>query len=156
MAVLELVKVLADAQELLHARSDRWSPLPDALQVFLHRSCAACFVSPSVSHSAEVAQTLPFSVLSPIYFGEAQELTQVLLLISRYGVPPPQPPQEKLARVSLTAVTLAYFVVAAGYPKLELFSLKSNVFVALPNWLELVNVTYSSVIAVLPSMPVIL
>jgi hypothetical protein len=71
--------------------------------------------------------------LHPLYFGEAQELTQVLLLISRYGVPPPQRTQEKLARVSLTAVTFAYFVVAAGYPKLELLSLKSRVFGRLEN-----------------------
>jgi hypothetical protein len=133
VAVLELVKVLADAQAEVHARFDICRPLPDALQVFLHSNCAACFVSPSVSHSADVAQTLPFSVLRPTYFGEAHVLTQVLLLISRKGVLPLQPPQIKPDKVALTAVTLAYLVVAAGYPKLELLSLKSNVFAVFAN-----------------------
>jgi hypothetical protein len=71
--------------------------------------------------------------LHPLYFGEGQASTHVVVLSIKYGVPPPQLGQKKLPRVSLTAVTFAYFAVAAGYPKLELLSLKSRVFVALPN-----------------------
>jgi hypothetical protein len=94
--------------------------------------------------------------LHPLYFGKAQALTHVVVLSIKYGVHPLQLGQKKLPRVSLTAVTLAYFVVAAGYPKLELLSLKSRVFGRLENWLELVKVTYSSVMAALPSMPLIM
>jgi hypothetical protein len=68
-----------------------------------------------------------------MYFGGVQALTQVLVLSIIYGVPPPQPPQVKLPRVSLTAVIFAYFSVAAGYPKFEVLSLKSSVFVAPAN-----------------------
>lgn len=93
--------------------------------------------------------------LHPLYFGEGQAVTHVVVPSIKYGVYPLQLGQKKLPRVSLTADTFAYFVVADGYPKLEPFSLKSNVFGRLENWLEFVKVTYSLVMAVLPSMPVI-